>query len=70
MTSWGIHRLQDMIGSKSVGAKMPDGRYVRAVPMPYHGARIKAAWAVLTGKAFAVEWPNAGDLEKALNAEH
>jgi len=42
-------------------------RYVRAVVEPYHTfpiERIKAALAVLTGKAHAVEWPKEGDLER------
>lgn len=67
MTGWGIHRLADMIGSKNVGAELPDGKWVRGVPLPYSGNRAKAAWAVFTGKAYAVEWPQAGDLEKALS---
>jgi hypothetical protein len=66
MTGWGIHRLADMIGSQNNQAGLPDGRWVRAVPMPYQGARLKAAWAVLRGMAYAVEWPQSGDLEKAL----
>lgn len=66
MTGWGIHRLADMIGSANTQASMPGGQWVRAVPLPYSGARLKAAWAVLRGMAYAVEWPKAGDLEKAL----
>lgn len=69
MTGWGIHRLRDMIGAKNCQAGLPDGRWVRAVPEPYTGNRIKAAWAVLTGKAFAVEWPKDGELEAALDWE-
>ena len=29
-------------------------------------SRLKAAWTVLCGHAYAVEWPEPGDLEKAL----
>lgn len=65
--AWPVHRLSDMIG--------PDGAqstafgisgYFRAVPLPYRGARFWAAWAVLTGKAYAVKWPEPGELEMAL----
>lgn len=66
MTGWGIHRLADMIASKDDQSHLPDGSWVRAVPMPYTGNRLKAVWALLTGKAYAVQWPEAGDLEKAL----
>lgn len=67
MTGWGIHRLADMIGSKNCEAGLPDGRWVRAVPMPYTAGRLLATWAVFTGKAYAVQWPEHGDLEKALS---
>lgn len=67
VTGWGIHRLADMIGRKACEAGLPDGRWVRAVPMPYTGNRIKAAWAVFKGDAYAVHWPEHGDLEKALD---
>ena len=66
MTAWGIHRLADMIGSKNVAAQLPDKSWVRAVPEPFTGNRRKAAWTVLCGHAYAVEWPEPGDLEKAL----
>lgn len=67
MTGWGIHRLADMIGGANTQAGLPNGSWVRAVPLPYSGARLKAAWCVLTGSAHAVQWPEAGDLEKALS---
>lgn len=67
MTAWGIHRLADMIGSKDTQSGLPGGQWVRAVPMPYPGNRIKAAWMVFAGKAYAIQWPEAGDLEKALS---
>ena len=63
---WGIHRIGDMY-SFGVGAGLPDGRYVRAVAMPYDGNRLRAAWWVLTGRAYAVIWPDAGELEQALS---
>lgn len=67
MTAWGIHRLSDMIAPKGNQAQAAPGVWVRAVPLPYSGGRIKAAWAVLTGKAYAIHWPKAGDLERALD---
>lgn len=65
MNGWGIHRLCD-IYSPHAGAGLPDGRYVAAVAVPYTAGRLKAAWAVLTGRAYAFEWPKAGDLEDIL----
>lgn len=43
--------------------------WVRAVPAPFYDgllARCVAAWAVLTGRAYPVRWPEAGELEQAL----
>lgn len=67
MTSWGVHRLQDVVGSKHCQAGLPDGRWVRAIPEPYTANRLKAAWEVFQGRAYALEWPKSGDLEKALD---
>jgi hypothetical protein len=70
MTGLGVFWLGDMIGSKSVAAGLPDGRVVRAVPEPFEGGlfmRFTAAWAVLTGRAYAFSWPDDGDLEMALD---
>lgn len=61
-----IHRLRDLIGSKNVQVGLPNGRYVRAVPEPYTAGKFIAAWAVLTGRAAAVRWPEPGELEEAL----
>lgn len=63
---WGVHRIGDMYPA-NVGAGLPDGRYVRAVAMPYEGSRVSAAWWVLTGRAYAVIWPDHGELEEALS---
>lgn len=67
---WGIHELRDMIAPQSVGAGLPDGRYVRAICEPYYvlglRERLTVAWWVMTHKAFAVKWPKAGDLEKVM----
>lgn len=65
MNGWCIHRLCD-IYSPHCQAGMPDGRYVAAVAEPYTAGKLKAALAVLTGRAYAFEWPKAGDLEKAI----
>lgn len=62
---WGIHCIGDMY-APNVSAGLPDGSYVRAVAMPYEGNRLRAAWWVLTGRAYAFIWPDAGDLEQAL----
>ena len=66
MNGRGVKRLADMIGDKSCHAGLPDGRWVRSVPEPFYGMNLQAAWEVLRGRAHAVEWPKAGDLEKAL----
>lgn len=63
--SLSIHKIShvyDTSCTTSVG-----GREVIAIPEPYTAGRLKAAWAVLTGRAFAFEWPKPGDLEKALH---
>ena len=64
---WGIHRRSDVIGYKSCQTRLPDGRWVRAVPLPYTGNRLRAVWWILTGRAYAIRWPQAGELEKALD---
>lgn len=43
-----------------------DGRWVLAVPVPFYGGNLRGAWAVLTGKAVAMRYPVAGELEAAL----
>jgi hypothetical protein len=62
-----VYQLADLLGSKHCGAGLPDGRYVRAVSTPFFGGNIHAAWEVLRGRAYAIEWPKPGDLEKALD---
>lgn len=66
---WGINTIFSMVAPQGVHAGLPDGSWVRAVPEPYPPflhERLRAAWWVLTGRAHAVVWPKAGDLEKAL----
>jgi hypothetical protein len=70
MSGRGVFRLRDMIAPRGVEAGLANGGSARAVPEPfYYGIpmRFMAAWMVVTGRAVAVEWPQAGDLEKALN---
>ncbi|MBB5762186.1 hypothetical protein HNR01_001806 [Methylorubrum rhodesianum] len=66
-----IHRLHHMIGSPQVGQSHPTMGYVRAVPCPFYGGlldRLRDAVAVVRGEAFAVKWPEGGELEKALGS--
>lgn len=63
---WFIHTL-GRIYSPGVAAGLPDGSWVYAVAEPYTAGSIKAAWWVLTGRAYALAWPKAGDVEDALS---
>lgn len=66
---WGVHVLASMIGFENTTVTLDNGAVYRAVPLPYPCnwlQRIEAAWWVLTGRAEAVVWPDAGDLEFAL----
>jgi hypothetical protein len=64
---WGVHRLRRIFADpRSCQAGLPDGRYVTAVAMPYVGTpleRLRVAWWVFTGRAHAILWPEAGELE-------
>ena len=64
---WGVHTISSMYGA-GIQAGLPDGRWVAAVAEPYTANRVVAAWWVLTGRAYAMIWPKAGDLERALGA--
>lgn len=69
MSTWGIHRLQDMIAPSGNAASVDGEKWYRAVPLPYHGSpfeRLRAAWSVFNGKSYAVQWPDIGELERAL----
>lgn len=59
---YGVHAIGD-IYHPDVGAQTPDGKWVAAVAVPYDGNRLRAAWWILTGRAYAMLWPKAGDLE-------
>lgn len=67
-----IHKLSDMIAPYGCEAQSQvDGRWYRAVPMPYSETplkRFRDAWAVLCGRVYAVRWPEVGELERAMNA--
>lgn len=69
MSIWGVHRLQDVLGRNGCQAGLPDGRWVRAIPEPYTANRLRAAWEVFQGRAYAFQWPKAGDLEDILTGE-
>lgn len=64
---WGVHTIRDICGSVESAAGLPDGRWVRAVPEPYTGNRLQAAWWVLTGRANAIIWPSSEEFANALN---
>ncbi len=68
----GINRLSSMFLNSGQVSTQRNGRCVRAVPEPYHKniwESIRAAWWVFTGKAEAVIWPKAGDLEDAIGKD-
>lgn len=64
---WYIHTIRS-IYSGGCMAQVDGTKYAYAVAEPYTAGRLLAAWWVLTGKAFAFEWPKAGDLEAALGS--
>lgn len=59
-----IHTLAN-IYDKYVTTEV-NGKIVKKVAEPYSGRSFRAAWAVLTGKAYAIRWPKDGELEKLL----
>lgn len=69
---WGIHSIRSMF-APGCQAGLPDGRWVMAVAEPYYletlRERFRAAWWVFSGKAHAVVWPEAGELESALTED-
>lgn len=62
-----VYTIRDLIGSADC-ATGPDakGRWSRAIPMPYFGGYLAAAWSVFRGRAVAVRYPVSGELEQAL----
>lgn len=67
---WGVNTIGSMVSRDVLcGPRQADGEWVMSVPVPYRKNFIEsvvAAWWVLTGKAEAVVWPEAGEIEKAL----
>lgn len=64
-----IHKIGNMIGSSDISSSSDGKHWFRAVPSPFYDGlfgRIRNAWYVVRGKAYAVEWPKPGDLEKLL----
>lgn len=61
-----IYTIRGLVGSADCSTPDHQGRWSRAIPVPYYGGYLAAAWAVLTGKAVAVRYPVAGELEQAL----
>ena len=64
MDKRGVHTIGDMY-APAIQAGVPDGRDVAAVAEPFYGDNFRAAWEVLCGRAFALRWPKAGELEDA-----
>jgi hypothetical protein len=66
---WGVQAIGDMY-QPGCQAGLPDGRWVQAVAVPYPTnliERLRAAWWVLTGRAVALVWPKAGELESSIH---
>lgn len=61
----GVHTIGS-IYTPGIQSGMPDGGWARSVAEPYTANRLVAAWWVLTGRAYALRWPEAGELEAAL----
>ncbi len=62
---WYIHSLRRMYDPNCM-SQIEGSKYAFAVCEPYTAGSLKAAWWVLTGRAYAIEWPKAGDLEAAI----
>lgn len=63
-----VHHLRSMISLPGNDAHFK-GRWVRSVPLPFYGGlldRLRDAYLVVTGKAYAIYWPEPGELEDAL----
>lgn len=70
---WGVNRLSSMFPQSGQVQTQRNGRWVRAVAAPYRKnvfEALRAAWWVFTGKAEAVIWPEAGELEDAIDPKN
>jgi hypothetical protein len=63
---FGVHTIASMYDNSCWSSTEEECIYARAVALPYDGNRLVAAWWVLTGKAYALKWPEVGDIERAL----
>ena len=64
-----IHQLHHVIAPPYVQSKLSDGSFGYSVLHPYPAKtlqRFRAAWWVLTGRAQAIKWPTADELNKVL----
>lgn len=70
-----IHRITDIYApgvateTRVVRQGTVYTRWVRAVCEPYTAGRLLAAWEVLRGRAYAFQWPKAGDLERIIESD-
>jgi hypothetical protein len=66
MTPWYIHTLANIYAAGVTTSLNGGPKWVQVVGEPYTAGRLKAAWWVLTGRAYALRWPHPGELEAAL----
>lgn len=69
---WGINHIHNMVSGPGIETPV-NGKWVGAVPVPYRKnlfETVRAAWWVLTGRAEAVVWPEAGELEAAISGHN
>lgn len=59
---WGINTIGSPYHPE-VHSQMPNGQWAHAVCEPCDIGRFRAAWWVLTGRAYAFLWPKPGELE-------
>ena len=62
-----IYTIRSLVGSADTTSPDAQGRWSRAIPLPFYGGYLQGAWAVLRGRAVAVRYPVAGELELALH---
>lgn len=72
MNGMGVHSIRDVVapmprdGRSGASTQLSDGSWGFAVCEPFYGNRFSAAWAVLTGKAYAFDWPTSEEFNRAL----